>query len=559
MTNAAFPRPAPPVPVSLGTVSGWLHGDGARGILMCGAAGFEAMSVYQGWRVLADMLAARGYSVLRIDYPGEGDSGDRSAAFAAEAMAALRAAGDLLHKLTGQPIDMLSLRLGAVLAEVAFENDPRIARRVMLAPVASGRIFLRETKLAAQIFASQPGRETTLAEAGVSLCGHALDQADCASIETLRYPPPADGDVLAVLPDGPAAPDLPALTTRLTFPGYAAMLSPAEAEPPLETFTAIADWLGPADGQRLTAPEPATPIAGPGFVEERLRFGPENRLVGTWCRPANRQTGCCVILPNAGANPRFGWARMSVVHARALARQGVASLRFDLSGLGDSDWTGQSPRKALYTLAHLDNMDAAIALASGRGAERITLAGLCSGGHLALHAADRNPAVTGVVAVNVLKIIWRQGVDDLDTIERAAPQASRHYAQQALSSSYWKRLFSGEIALSRILAVGGMLVKKRIDAVLARLGWERPLSPESQAARALIRRLASRGTSLSFVYGTLDASRDEAERHFGSDGRFLAALPGVTTTFIDDTDHELTPKHARDRLEVILADRALNS
>ena len=76
MTNASpsDPRWTVARPVAIGRVAGWLHAGSAHGVLLCGAQGFEALSCHLGWHILADMLAARGLTVLRFDYSGEGDS-----------------------------------------------------------------------------------------------------------------------------------------------------------------------------------------------------------------------------------------------------------------------------------------------------------------------------------------------------------------------------------------------------------------------------------------------------------------------------------------------------
>ncbi|MCA0422931.1 MAG: alpha/beta hydrolase [Proteobacteria bacterium] len=546
-----------PLPVTIGTVSGWVHGTGARGVLMCGASGFEGAAAYQSWRILADLIAARGYTVLRFDYPNEGDSGDVPEPRAEAAVAAIRAVNAWLTNLTGTAPDVVSLRLGSLLATNALAGSKAPQRHAMLAPITSGRSYLREMKAAARLFAATPGRETTLVTEGITLCGHALTEADCRSIEALGWSA-TPSRLLTVLPDGLAAPALCENAEHLDFPGYAAMMSPAEAMPPMVAFNTIAGWFQ-ASPERNTQPLPPTsPIHGPDFVETRLRFGPDDRLAGTWCEPPGG-AATVVILPNAGANARFGWARMAVDLARLLAQHGVASLRLDLTGIGDSTWSAAGPRASVYALAHDDDIDSAIRLAQVHGATRIILAGLCSGGYLALRAGDRNAAVSSVIAANVLKLTWRHGVDDLDTIERTSNQASRVYGAQALSTSAWKRLLTGEIAPQRVLAVAGLFAGRFARALAARVGYDGLVPEDARKARAMLQRLARRGVAVNFVHSALDASRDEIDRLFGSDGRFLAALGNCSTDIIPESDHEFSPKNARDRFGKLLLDRALKA
>ena len=73
------------------------------------------------------------------------------------------------------------------------------------------------------------------------------------------------------------------------------------------------------------------------YRDEPILFGPEHRLLGVLTRPVGSlQAGIACLMFNFGVTHRTGPRRIQVKLARRLAQQGVASLRFDLSGLGDS-------------------------------------------------------------------------------------------------------------------------------------------------------------------------------------------------------------------------------
>lgn len=69
-----------------------------------------------------------------------------------------------------------------------------------------------------------------------------------------------------------------------------------------------------------------------------VRFGVGNSLVGMVAMPTHQApaTAACLLF-NMGANHRVGPRRINVKLANALAARGMASLRFDLGGVGDSD------------------------------------------------------------------------------------------------------------------------------------------------------------------------------------------------------------------------------
>ena len=560
-TDTQAPAQTMPVPVRIGGLSGWLHGHGPRAVLMCGAHGFEGHSAYQSWRILADLIAANGCSVLRFDYPGEGDSADVPAGtsrLAAAATSITEAADWLITQTGAGTLDIVCLRLGALLAARALGAGP-LARSVLLAPQLNGKAYVRELKAAARLFGSSPGRAGVEAEGGIALCGFSVSAQDVAELAACSLQAPAASASFIALTTGQTLP-MPAGSVVTTFDDYGAMISLAEGNPPLALWQSVAGWMGAGPVQPEPRPIlpsavlPSAVLAGAGWRETALRFGPGDGLAGVLCEPASAPARNCIVLPNAGGNPHFGWARMSVDHGRALAQAGVASFRFDLSGIGDSTWHPASVRRCLYGRAHLEDMRCAVDLVVDHGYAPM-VSGLCSGGYLALHAMHADPRITRGVAVNVLKLIWHPD-DDLDTIERQATQAARSYGSKALSGSAWKRLLAGEIGRERIAAVAGLLARRALRRLCETLGLETGLPEDTRLIRSILRDISARGAALTFVHGEMDASRDEADLHFGTDSRHARTLPGISIEIIPDTDHEFTPKAARDRLLDLLIDRA---
>ena len=70
--------------------------------------------------------------------------------------------------------------------------------------------------------------------------------------------------------------------------------------------------------------------------ETPLLFGPAQSQVAVLNAPPSGTNDLAVIFVNAGLIHHIGPNRLHVLLARALGRQGVASLRIDLSGVGDS-------------------------------------------------------------------------------------------------------------------------------------------------------------------------------------------------------------------------------
>ena len=131
--------------------------------------------------------------------------------------------------------------------------------------------------------------------------------------------------------------------------------------------------------------------------ERVVNFGPNQALNGIVTEPENSsaRTAPTVVLLNAGIVHRVGPFRLNVDLARHLATLGVRSLRFDLSGLGESRI--RAGKMSSHERAKLDVSDAFTFLEKKYGAEGFVLMGLCSGAFNAHQVAICDPRVKGAV------------------------------------------------------------------------------------------------------------------------------------------------------------------
>ncbi|MEO1524135.1 MAG: alpha/beta fold hydrolase [Planctomycetota bacterium] len=130
--------------------------------------------------------------------------------------------------------------------------------------------------------------------------------------------------------------------------------------------------------------------------EQVFQFGPNENLIGVLNRPDNWNGDAPVALMlNAGIVHRVGPFRLHVDLARSLAKRGFASLRLDLSGLGDSAIRTALPEGT--DRATLDVLDAMNALETELGSRRFVPIGLCSGAYNAHQVAVSEARIAGGV------------------------------------------------------------------------------------------------------------------------------------------------------------------
>lgn len=164
--------------------------------------------------------------------------------------------------------------------------------------------------------------------------------------------------------------------------------------------------------------------------ETAVQFGKRVKLSGVFTEPATPTDMPIFIIFNSGVRHHAGCCRMSVKLARRFAELGVASFRFDLSGVGDSPTRGDA--KSYLESSAEESVHAMDYLERSHGNSRFVLYGLCSGAHLGFRLAQFDKRVVGLVQVDgyVFKTprFWYY-----------------YYLQRLLSLAKWKHLFTEKL------------------------------------------------------------------------------------------------------------------
>jgi len=272
-----------------------------------------------------------------------------------------------------------------------------------------------------------------------------------------------------------------------------------------------------------------------GVNEQVLRMGPRKALVGI-VTPAVEAAGAgerpTVVVLNSGIIHRVGANRMSVQLCRALAGQGFHAVRFDLSGIGDSE-----PREdglALLDGTLADIREALDTLEATRGCKRFVLVGLCSGADHAVVYAGRDPRVVGLVLLD-------------PSIPHTPRYYLNHYARRATRLSSWMNIARGKHPLWQALGQrmgGGPAAEEAEEGARADLDTPQARAFLSQAY------LAAQATGNHFLV-VLTAEREDYHNYRE---QLLDAFPEVPfgdrlqLEYWEDTDHTFTPEGSRGRV-----------
>jgi hypothetical protein len=132
--------------------------------------------------------------------------------------------------------------------------------------------------------------------------------------------------------------------------------------------------------------------------EQVVTFGARGGTVGILTTPAIRTAPFVVLLSNTGTHHRVGPHRLNVELARAFAEDGIATLRYDRSGLGDSDRREDAGTDHAHAIA--DTREAMSLLTGLLGVDRFVLVALCSGVDAAHELARSDTRVAGAAFID---------------------------------------------------------------------------------------------------------------------------------------------------------------
>lgn len=251
------------------------------------------------------------------------------------------------------------------------------------------------------------------------------------------------------------------------------------------------------------------------FKEQALLLGPRKSLVGVIAEsvaPAAAGRPAVVIL-NSGIVHRVGANRMSVPLSRALAEAGHMVVRFDLSGIGDSEPRPDALSPLEASLA--DIREVLDSLESTRGTDRVILAGLCSGADHSLLYAQGDPRVVGAVLLD-------------PSLPRTLRHRIYHYRSRALRPESWLNLVRGKNPIWRSLR--------------GRMSGEAPVTRQSTLQDPAVRAYLERAYRTGVENGVHFLAILTGERSYYS-GQLLDAFPRVPfgdqlrTEYLETSDH----------------------
>ena len=550
-------------PVTFNGCFGWLHAPansvgGDVAVLICPGLMRDGVLAHCSLRLLGDELAAAGYWSLRFDYPGTGDSldGDVESAVGHWTVwqQSIAVAADWLRAASGaRQVILCGVRAGGTLAVLAAARRDDVAGLLLFDPVVDGQSYVRQLILEADL---QSGPSSPRSE-GFGIREFRFSAATVAQIaETdLRRVELPRGQRVAIF----AHADNKAIdacvrawiergvnTARHGWSGLEPLLHHEVLEEyALADFGGVMSWLRQtfplATSGPPAAPKPvaAAQLQPPGCLETPLMFGADARLFGMLCRPDHGTPQAVVIIVNGGRDPHYGAARQSVAFARRLAQAGIASLRMDFSGLGDSIGPPGKEAVLTYTFSDRDaDIRAAVDSLAARGFRHFAVQGLCSGAYHAFRGALDEPRIATLLLVNIALFTLPDG-GVLDYLDQRGRSPS-FYLRKLFRRRSWATLLSGKADFGAALRDQIGHVHRKAQGLARRIG----LIEERSFAESTGRAASAASGRSSFSPATID----RCLRPRAPAGRWLEPIPAPRCRSCP-MDHDLTRATGRHAAE----------
>mgnify|MGYP003946478113 CR=1 FL=1 len=294
------------------------------------------------------------------------------------------------------------------------------------------------------------------------------------------------------------------------------------------------------------------------MVETPVAFGADGALFGMLAEPnaAPLRSDTAVLMLNVGGNYRIGPNRNYVKAARELAAAGYRTLRFDVSGIGDSRTEAGFTGDSMYRDSATADVSAAIDMLAARGCTRFFLMGICSGSYLAFQTALKDARVNGIMLTNSRLLEW--DADKSGPWQSRMQQyykSTRYYKQALLRSEVYARLLRGDVNVRGI--AGRMWDLMRARMVRAWDRWVRH-APPREGVLAKFRHLSHRGVETLVVMSEHDDALDYVEFHLGPDGRRMRKHRNFRFVLIPEADHTFSTVHSQRALIGVLRDHLVH-
>ena len=181
-------------------------------------------------------------------------------------------------------------------------------------------------------------------------------------------------------------------------------------------------------------------------MERAITFTCQNNELLCILHAVDMPLETAVLIVVGGPQYRVGSHRQFVQMSRALAKNGISSLRFDYRGMGDS----AGGKQEFDNISHDIEMAVDALMESNQKITQVVIWGLCDAASAAMIYAHKDSRVSALVMLNP----WLR-----DTQSTGKTMVKHYYLQRLMSADFWKKLFTGNVNLGSSIGEAKGFVK----------------------------------------------------------------------------------------------------
>jgi exosortase A-associated hydrolase 1 len=253
-----------------------------------------------------------------------------------------------------------------------------------------------------------------------------------------------------------------------------------------------------------------------------------------------------VLIVVGGPQYRVGSHRQFALLARSLAAQGIAVMRFDYRGMGDSGGDQRSfDDVGLDLRVAIDHF-----IATVPAIDEVILWGLCDAASAALFYGAGDPRVCGLVLLNP----WVRTSGG-----HAKTTLKHYYLDRLLQPALWRKIFSGRF--DYVGALRSFLTRLGTTVGIGKPSAQAPAgAPDARTDAPLPERMLAGLTNFQGKVLLILSGRDLTAQEFSdlasgsSQWQRLLGGPRVTRRTLDEADHTFSRRIWRDQVSAWTGD-----
>ncbi len=329
---------------------------------------------------------------------------------------------------------------------------------------------------------------------------------------------------------------------------------------PHSNLTAIQNWLNKLN---IAATEntnkhdtPCVNFTHSHFIETTTAINSEHKLFGILTTPTHPTDDKIILFVNTGAAHHAGPNRIHVDVARIMAKNGIATLRFDLGNLGDSATTYIPDPPQEYPRNAATDINRTIHYASTiLHKKNIVLCGISAGAHNIFHAALESQCndISQLILINPETFYWNPNQSVFSSENSNTEIDQVYYQQQIYNYKKWLALITNPAKLYNTSLFVIIFIYKKIKYYFLRFLTLLHLNFKSRLEKDLIL-LASRKISIDLIYSENDPGQKILMSQAGRTIKNNIKNNLYSSIQIKSADHTFSSVQSRNKLYKALID-----